>query len=333
MPGKPPGTIAGIVERQLLFLDGTRHDAVQDVLRKPLGRLAQEVQPFLQETVMGLLAHGRQAGRMDLVGEFASPLSRLLIAHVLGIPTHDPSLLVQLERWSDAFADVTSGQIRTNLPGIISLYAYFQQLIEQKRRQPTGDLLSVYVAAADQGLRDREEIVSDGMMLFAAGRATLRKLIPAVAWAWLRSDLSQWSAMQHALHDRPALIAPLAEEGLRWATPTSYVARWTTREVMLDEQVIPAGTKVFASLADANFDERCFPEAHRFAYERHPNRHLTFGAGSHVCTGAPLARKAAQAVFAALLALPGLTLETDQTLPLFENANIGGLMTCPVALA
>src|SRR5262249_44458120 len=159
------------------------------------------------------------------------------------------------------------------------------------------DLLSVYVSAAAKGLRDQEEVISDAMMLFAAGRATLRKLIPAVLWHLLHLELERLAHLRELLQARPTLLLSLTEEGLRWATPTSRVARWTTREMALGGQVIPAGAKVFAQLSAANRDEHCFPDAACFEPGRRPNRHCTFGAGPHACTGAPIARKAAQAAF------------------------------------
>src|SRR5437773_960480 len=98
-PKSPPGSVAGIVGRQFLFLDGEPHRAVQEALRKPLGRITSQLGPFLRETIAALLESGQREGRMDLVEGFSAPLSRLLIARVLGIPTHDAGLLVRLERW------------------------------------------------------------------------------------------------------------------------------------------------------------------------------------------------------------------------------------------
>jgi cytochrome P450 len=331
-PKSLPGSVAGIVGRQFLFLDGEPHRAVQEVLRTPLGRIASQLGPFLRATIATFLESGQRDGRMDLVGGFAAPLSRLLIARILGIPTHDDGLLVRLERWSDAFADVTSGHLQTDLGGVLSLYEYFRRLTQEKRRRPTDDLLSVYIAACDQGLRDQEEVVSDAMMLFAAGRVTLCKLIPAVLWHLLRQDPVTLANLRQELQARPALLTRLTEEGLRWATPTTRVARWTTHEASLNGQVIPAGEKIFALLEAANVDERCFPAATSFEPARRRNRHYTFGAGPHACTGAPIARKAAQAAFAALLALPDLALESTEVPPLYANDSIGGIRTCMVVL-
>jgi cytochrome P450 len=328
----PAGSVAGIVGRQFLFLDGREHLAVQTLLRKMLGRQASQLGPFLHETITALLEQGRRDGHLDLVGGFAAPFSRRLIAHVLGVSASDPEVLMQLERWSDAFADVTSGHRQTDLCAVQSLYDFFGRLLAEKRIHPGDDLLSVFVVAAG-GLRDQEEVISDAMMLFAAGRATLRKLIPAVLWHLLHHDPERVAMVREMLQTRPALLLSLTEEGLRWGTPTSRVARWTTRDVALGGQVIPAGAKVFAELSSANTDERCFPDAARFEPARRPNRHFTFGAGPHVCTGAPIARKAAQVAFGALLALPHLALASPElSPPHYANENIGGIRTCPIVL-
>jgi cytochrome P450 len=334
LPGHAPaGSVAGIVGRQFLFLDGREHLAVQALLRKALGRLANRLGPFLHVMITDLLEQGMREGQMDLVSGFAAPFSRQLIAHVLGVPTSDPEQLVQLEAWSDAFADVTSGHLHTDLAAVQSLYTFFGRLLAEKRKRPGDDLLSVYVTATSEGLRDQEEVISDAMMLFAAGRATMRKLIPAVLWHLLYLEPDRLAHLRTTLLAWPALLPSFTEEGLRWATPTSRVARWTRQEVALGGQVIPAETKVFAELSAANRDEHCFAHAIRFDPTRRPNRHLTFGTGPHICTGAPIARKAAQAAFGNLLALPHLQLAApDLPPPLFANDNIGGIRTCPVIL-
>jgi cytochrome P450 len=71
-----------------------------------------------------------------------------------------------------------------------------------------------------------------------------------------------------------------------------------------------------ASLASANRDERYFgPDAGKFRVDRENARqHVSFGAGSHHCLGASLARLEAQITFEHLLTrLPALSLNGDPT--------------------
>src|SRR5207253_6360135 len=50
------------------------------------------------------------------------------------------------------------------------------------------------------------------------------------------------------------------------------------------------GRSRIACLAAANTDRAVFDRPERFDSHRHPNRHVAFGAGIHVCLGAALAR-------------------------------------------
>jgi cytochrome P450 len=65
---------------------------------------------------------------------------------------------------------------------------------------------------------------------------------------------------------------------------------------------IREGDKVVVYFPSANRDAAEFPDPDRFAIERTPNDHLSFGYGTHFCLGAPLARSEARHVLAALLA-------------------------------
>jgi cytochrome P450 len=69
---------------------------------------------------------------------------------------------------------------------------------------------------------------------------------------------------------------------------------------MLGDTPVPAGTRLTLILAAANRDPRRFPSPDRFDPDRPANKPLSFGAGTHFCLGAPLAR------LEAAIALPRL---------------------------
>jgi cytochrome P450 len=66
--------------------------------------------------------------------------------------------------------------------------------------------------------------------------------------------------------------------------------RWTTRDVELHGQTIPAGSKVLLLTASANRDERKYPDADSYDIHRTFDSHVSFGHGPHFCLGASLAR-------------------------------------------
>jgi cytochrome P450 len=93
---------------------------------------------------------------------------------------------------------------------------------------------------------------------------------------------------------------------------------------------VPKGAELGLLFASANRDPAAFAEPDRLDLGRHPNPHLTFGAGTHFCLGAPLGRLELQATFAALLdRLPGLALAAE---PRWKPTYVlRGLQTLPVS--
>lgn len=65
---------------------------------------------------------------------------------------------------------------------------------------------------------------------------------------------------------------------------------------------IRAGDAVTAWIGSANRDEAVFERPYTLDFERSPNRHVTFGYGSHRCLGSHLARLMLQESFEQLAA-------------------------------
>jgi cytochrome P450 len=87
------------------------------------------------------------------------------------------------------------------------------------------------------------------------------------------------------LRAEPALVGPMVEETLRWASPVNHLLRRTTQEVQLGDETVPAGGLVAAWLGSANRDEEVFDEPFRFDPDRAVNPHVAFGVGAHRCVG------------------------------------------------
>jgi cytochrome P450 len=129
----------------------------------------------------------------------------------------------------------------------------------------------------------------------------------------------------------PALIPAAVEEVLRFDAPVQALPRGTTEPITLAGGEIPAGATLLVYFGAANRDERHFPNPDRFDAGRSPTDHLGFGAGIHLCLGAPLARLEARIALETLvrdLAEVELAAPPART----EGALLRGFKSMPIAL-
>ena len=338
-PAQTIDPLLRIIEQQALFYNGAEHRRVQALMHAPLSRLVQSgshLLDYVQHTVTRLLDAVQQKGEMDAIHDFAAPLSLLVMARALGIPTDRDDHLLQVMEASDAFADVTSGSIQANgqAERIFALKDYVHVLVAEKRIHPTQDLISAFIASEQSDdpqrhFRTEDEMVVTIMMLLAAGRVTTRKVI-GEGLRLLLSDPDHFAQVRTALQAQPALITVFVERLLCSVTPTSYIARWAKRDVPIDGKMIGAGQKVILFLEAGNLLAVCEHADPRTSLDvRHPLKrpHLAFGPPKdpHFCVGAALARKELRCAFAALMRrCPNLRLKPGSVPTVHPNVNIGG---------
>lgn len=249
------------------------------------GRVAQIAQELLDNM--------RPQGRMDIVTDLAFPLPARIIAKMLGMPDEDWDMLqrgadAENEEEQEGFQGTQQrGEQRRK-----ELRSYFSRLLEARRREPRNDLItSLSQAEVDgEGLSERE-LVSFCVLLLGAGQATTRNLLVNAMLI-----LTDQPTVLEQVRQRSDLMPALIEEVLRYLPPVWCFPRWTTTDVELDGQYIPAHQSVLVWTASANRDSRQFSHPDHFEIQRVPNRHLTFGHGIHFCVGAPLARLEANVV-------------------------------------
>lgn len=113
--------------------------------------------------------------------------------------------------------------------------------------------------------------------------------------------LAERPALQDTLRADPGGLDPTIDEILRIHAPLIANRRITSGPVEVDGRRIDAGERVTLIWASANRDEAVFGDPDAFDPERNQARNLLYGAGIHVCPGAPLARLELRLMIAALL--------------------------------
>ncbi|MDL0431409.1 cytochrome P450 [Marinobacter sp. TBZ242] len=106
----------------------------------------------------------------------------------------------------------------------------------------------------------------------------------------LLSYLAEHPDLKQSLANDTIALPDAIDEILRIDAPLMSNRRVTTRDVEIGGRPIPAGEKITILWASANRDEKVFGDPDAFCPQKNRDHNLLYGAGVHVCPGAPLAR-------------------------------------------
>lgn len=316
-PGAPRLNTANPAPTSIMSTDAAQHTRLRRVVADAFSpRRVAALEPGITRRVDHLLDALVAAGPpADLVAAFAAPLPVAVITTLLGVPDGDRD---RLSQWAGVLFDMSVSSPAEKARRGYELYAYMTELIDRKRAEPADDLLSTLIAAADAGTISRTELVDLALAVLTAGYETTVAQIGLSVLSYLREPTPE-------LLDE-ATSAAVIEEHLRLApsTPMTFT-RVATVDVQVSGVTVRAGEAVVASLVHANVDPAAFPDPERLCPAGRGTAHLTFGAGTHYCLGAGLARLQLRiAVRSLLRRLPGLRLaDVPDAVAWYE-----GLATC-----
>ncbi|GHC87300.1 cytochrome P450 [Streptomyces flavofungini] len=288
----------------LTSLDPPQHTRLRRLVNHPFTpRAVAGLEEGIRRQARRLLA-GRD--RIDLVSQYAMPLSAATICRVLGVPKAEHTHFADL---ADRALGVTTGDFAEQGPARDALRAYIGELISRARRAPGEHVLGALATAYDEdGTLSHDELTALVELLLNAGYETSIGQL-GLAVVTLLEHPEQWHRLAAAPHREAAAAV---EELLRHTpvVPMSFT-RVARQDVRLGTVVVRAGEALVVSLLHANFDARAHRDPTRLDITRRPARHLTFGHGAHICLGAQLARTQLRVALAELAAAaPGLTPRT-----------------------
>jgi cytochrome P450 len=299
-------------------------------LRKLESEVAQLARKIMQD--LAAQAHGTPPTvECDFVLDVAAKLPLTVIAAMLGIPPEDRATVL---RWTNEVIGGADPEFQseasaseTSLRAKDDLFRYFVQLCEQRRDTPSEDLVSVLVHARIDGEPlPVFELMSYFHLLVVAGNETTRNATSGGLLA-LIENRDQWELLKRD----PTTLPMAVEEILRWTSPVIQFTRTAAKDVELHDKLIREGEDLALYYPSANRDEEVFEAPNRFDITRHPNPHLAFGIGEHVCLGANLARLELKAVFQEFLARVD---DAELTGPVerLRSVFVGGIKHVPVRL-
>jgi cytochrome P450 len=337
-PGLTIADLFGITEgplheeivKNIININGEDHRRLRNLVNPALApRTIDRYRPAMREFLEQLLAGLPADGRCEFIEAFAKPYPSLVIASVMGAPLTDAPRLHHFSNWIQRQFDATSLMSERELieQAVAEFYVYADELIEARRRAPGEDLITDLITAEEQGDRLNHDELRNLVLNILVGGVDTSQSQLAHAVRLLAEHPDQWQA----LRADPRSLAPAAvEEVLRYEPITPFTARITIGEVRYRDVTFPPGTVVFVSAWHANRED-ADPDAFDIAATRTRSRLLTFGAGTHYCAGANLARAEIQEALAFLAARVS-SLELDGEPQYGTPSGIYGLEALPLRL-
>jgi cholest-4-en-3-one 26-monooxygenase len=270
-----------------------------------------------------------ERGECDLVRDIAAPLPMAVIGDMLGVRPDEREMFL---KWSDDLvsglsSSVSEADLQVTMDAFAAYNDYTRSKIEQRRAEPTDDLISVLVHSEVDGSRlTDDEILQETLLILVGGDETTRHTISGGTEQLIRNR-DQWDL----LRNDPELVSGAIEEMLRWTSPLKNMARTVTADNEFHGAGLKQGEKMILLFESANFDAAVFGDPENFRIQRDPNSHLAFGFGTHFCLGNQLARIELRNMTRRLVQrLPDMELASEDALPLRPANFVSGLERMPV---
>jgi len=312
-----------------------RHSTLRSLINKGFTpRMVRKLEVAFRGIVKESLDAIAAKGHCDFVEDVAVPLPLAVIAEMIGIRREDRQ---RFHEWSDAMirGDGAKDPAIIGKAGqaFLAYSAYVTEIIEDRRREPKEDLVSILVGANDSGILGsfdqkleghddpqialaNNELIMLLVILLVAGNETTRNGLSGGMQLLIenpgeRQKLLEW----------PELLPSAVEEMVRLVSPVHSFTRTVTRDTTLRDRKLQAGQHVLMLYPSANRDEDVYQDPEAFRIERNA-LHLGFGLGPHFCLGANLARMEMRVAFEELL----------RRFPDMEYADASGPVIVPSAL-
>ena len=283
-----------------------------------VGMKLESFTPMIHQIAEELVHSLSGKPEFDLVAEYSSQLPIRVISNMLGLPREDEDRFVDWYQALIAGLGFGGEHLTRGIAARNEMWAYLDPLIEQRTGKDGEDLLSRICNAEKAGSRmSPDEIKGFVALLLAAGGDTTDKAIANMCY--------------HMLYTRPDQLADVAKDSDLWQSVFTEMMRYdavvhaqfrfTTKEIVIGDSVLPERAGVVLYLGAGNRDERVFSNPDNFDIHRNDlhmgreNRtgrykdnkagHLGFGIGQHFCMGYAMARQESQIACEKLLAAMG----------------------------
>ena len=270
--------------RTLQTMSGDMHRVNRGLVSRPFfpARIRELTASLLQPLAEQLVETFSASQPLDLMQAYCLPYPFSVITAMLGLPM---AANEQFLRWASKIIDYPwdpEGAVQARE----EFSDYLAPLVQQRRRDPGADILSLLAGAEVEGQRlNDEEIFAFCRLLFPAGSDTTYRNLGSLIYA----VLSHPGMVERVLAGAESCAA-VVQEGLRWQPPTALLPRRCSKSRELGGVAVEAGDWILYGISAANSDPKVFEDARNFDPDRQ-HKNLSFGHGTHFCLGSHLARR------------------------------------------
>lgn len=263
-----------------LEVDPPEHEEYRDILEPIFRRVKDPCMVARVEALFDkLLTEALKRDSFDAVYDLAIPYQCGALALLLNVAEEE------VDTWVGWDLNVFLGGAEGEHKGS-ALEAYLQKMLDRSAENPGDDLFGILRKARFRGRPlTRDEMMGYAILTFSGGRDTVIHTCTS-ALAYFAGN----PAALAFLREDPKRVVNAAEEFFRMVSPLTHLGRVCPARTEVLGNTVEADERVSLCWASANRDEKAFPEPDKVRLDRKPNPHVAFGAGIHVCIGAPHAR-------------------------------------------
>lgn len=321
----------------LAWSDGRAHKRSRRIALPSVSpKVIKPLLPMLQERIDDLVDDLADRGQMDVMADFALPLTSGMLAYLIGMPIDRSP---DIQEWAIAILSIWGGTEEAALRGANAMAAIGEYVANEGKEQvaalergeiePNGLTMLMTTPDEDGTLFTDEETVQAFAQVIVGGFESSATAITNGVYLFSTNP-----GERAKLIEQPKLITTAVEEVLRYMAPIEGLARTTSAETTIGGVHMPEGTKVRPVFASANMDDAVFSDPQTFKIDRDRSelqKHMSFGKGAHVCIGNSLARQELKLAFETLFRrLPTLELDPQRIPTRNEIMTIHGYDYLPV---
>jgi len=281
------------------FDDTEQHDRIKSVWAKQFQRdnladLRAMITEIVDQRLIPFVERMRAGETLDAREHLTRGIPTLVIARMMGLPEER---FDEFGRWSDAMGGILGGVVSDKGDDVVkagqeataAMNAYLSEVVEERRRQPSDDLVGALTGSEVATTMSERDIVASVTQLVFAGNETTANLMAHMVVA-----LADHPDQRRAIAADRSLVPAAVEETNRWQTPVALKMRHARNGAEIGGVPIDDGAKILGLQIAANRDPTRWEDPSHFDVRRKSVPHIGFGFGKHSCLGLNLARLEAQ---------------------------------------